>query len=429
MRFTKQAIDRLPIPEAMPGNKSRQVFYRDEGLLCFALRVTSSGTKSFIVEKRVNGRTRRITLGRYGDELTLEQARKQAHKLLGEIATGSDPVEEKRKNRAQSVTLSEVFEEYLTTRKDLKPRTVNDYRKHMAVIFHDWQNRPLATITKDMVAKRHGDAGERSKARANGAMRVLRALFNFAAGKYEDDNGRSLFPENPVKRLSKTRAWYRIPRKQTYIKPTDLAAWIEAVMRLPDVPDRDPGEGREIPRLRQGAIARDYLLLVLLTGLRRSEALELDWQSVDLKARTLTVRDTKNHEPHTLPLSDYLCDLLTRRKAESESGLVFSSADGVPFSNLRFALSRVIKQSGVRFSIHDLRRTFITIAESLDISAYALKRLLNHKMNNDVTAGYIIADVERLRKPMQAITDYILSAANVRPKAAIVEFKNDRASG
>ncbi len=57
----------------------------------------------------------------------------------------------------------------------------------------------------------------------------------------------------------------------------------------------------------------------------------------------------------------------------------------------------VIQNSGVRFMIHDLRRTFITIAESLDISAYALKRLLNHKMNNDVTAGHIIIDAERLR--------------------------------
>ncbi len=68
----------------------------------------------------------------------------------------------------------------------------------------------------------------------------------------------------------------------------------------------------------------------------------------------------------------------------------------------------VIKSSGVTFTIHDLRRTFITLAESLDISAYALKRLLNHKMNNDVTSGYLIMDVERLRKPMQQVTDYLL---------------------
>jgi hypothetical protein len=58
--------------------------------------------------------------------------------------------------------------------------------------------------------------------------------------------------------------------------------------------------------------------------------------------------------------------------------------------------------------MHDLRRTFITVAESLDISVYAVKRLVNHKMNNDVTAGYIVSDVERLRKPMQSIADNLL---------------------
>ncbi len=68
---------------------------------------------------------------------------------------------------------------------------------------------------------------------------------------------------------------------------------------------------------------------------------------------------------------------------------------------------------------HDLRRTFITVAESLDISAYAAKRLVNHKMSGDVTAGYIIADVELLRDPMQKITDHLLKcigAQNNRQK-------------
>jgi hypothetical protein len=71
-----------------------------------------------------------------------------------------------------------------------------------------------------------------------------------------------------------------------------------------------------------------------------------------------------------------------------------------------------------------LRRTFITIAESLDISAYALKRLLNHKMTNDVTAGYIVADVERLRKPMQLITDYILKCMEIKNSAEIIEIQS-----
>ena len=58
-------------------------------------------------------------------------------------------------------------------------------------------------------------------------------------------------------------------------------------------------------------------------------------------------------------------------------------------------------------------QTFITIAESLDIPGYALKRLMNHKDPNDVTAGYIISDVERLREPMQSITDFIRNQITV----------------
>ena len=88
-------------------------------------------------------------------------------------------------------------------------------------------------------------------------------------------------------------------------------------------------------------------------------------------------------------------------------------------------MERVIRSSGVHFILHDLRRTYITIAESLDISAYALKRLMNHKMSGDVTAGYIVADVERLRKPMEKIADYVLSVVDVHPKNKVVSLENE----
>ena len=77
----------------------------------------------------------------------------------------------------------------------------------------------------------------------------------------------------------------------------------------------------------------------------------------------------------------------------------------------------------VAFTVHDLRRTFITIAESLDIPAYALKRLLNHATGADVTAGYIVASTERLREPMQKITDYVLKAAGLKKSAEVIPFK------
>lgn len=80
----------------------------------------------------------------------------------------------------------------------------------------------------------------------------------------------------------------------------------------------------------------------------------------------------------------------------------------------RKQMTNVTKASGVRFTVHDLRRTFITIAESLDISAYALKRLMAHKMS------HVITDVERLRKPMQLITDYFLKCIGVIRSADII---------
>jgi len=133
-----------------------------------------------------------------------------------------------------------------------------------------------------------------------------------------------------------------------------------------------------------------------------------------LTAKILRIIDTKNNIPHTLPLTTYLRNLLQTRKALANSNFVFSapSATGHIMES-RKQIDKVVASSGIHFTVHDLRRTFITIAESLDIPAYALKRLLNHKMHNDVTAGYIVSDVERLRKPMQKITDFMLKRMGV----------------
>ena len=73
-------------------------------------------------------------------------------------------------------------------------------------------------------------------------------------------------------------------------------------------------------------------------------------------------------------------------------------------------MALVIERSGICYTLHDLRRSFITVAESLDIPPYAIKRLVNHKMSNDVTAGYIVSDLERLRRPAQSIADFLCRA-------------------
>lgn len=392
VRLTKSVIDKLE-----PTAGKDQSFYRDETLKGYALRITASGVKSFVVETRINGRVKRVTLGKYGN-VTAEEARKQAKVLLGSVARGDDPIAEKKTKKIHSMTLQQVLNDYFKARKDLKPRTLNDYQCVLHEVVPDWLDKPLVNITQDMIAKRHSTHGQaNSKARANNAMRVLRAIFNYAMYEYQDGNGHPIITINPVKYLSHTRAWYRVDRKQTVIKPHQLYDWYKAIIVLV-----------ETDNYRNALLWHDYFLLLLFTGMRKMEAASLCWENVDLKSKTITLQDTKNHEIHTLPMSDFVYKLMERRSCNKTSEFVFPAESKTGYIyEPRKAVNRVVELSSVPFTLHDLRRTFATTADSLDLPAYALERLLNHKMNNDVTAGYIMRDVERLRKPMQQITDFL----------------------
>jgi len=84
----------------------------------------------------------------------------------------------------------------------------------------------------------------------------------------------------------------------------------------------------------------------------------------------------------------------------------------------------VTEVSGVNFILHDLRRTFLTIADRVDTPAYVLKKLANHTVKNDVTAGYIVLDIERLRKYMQLISDCILGISGFTQEEKVVKMSS-----
>ncbi|MAS11172.1 integrase family protein [Salinisphaera sp.] len=402
MNLTKTAVERLDAPV------SNYALHWDDKLAGFGMRVTPAGVKSFIVQTRVDGRTKRSTIGKFG-VLTVEQARNQAKSLLGQVAVGTDPFAAQRRAEAESTTLEQALDAYIGANRQMKGSTRDDMRYVLTKESKDWLTKALVSIDRDSVRRRHVRIGKRAPALANKWARYLRAIFNFIATRHADNNGEPLIRNNPVDGLGK-KGWYRIERRTSLIKPHELRPWVASVRRLGDVPDREPGEGRLKPKLRHGGLARDYLLLVVLTGLRKMEALNLRWSDVDLVAGTLTVADTKAHRPHTLPLSKQLTKLLTQRRDQAKNERVFEDENG-RLTNLRYAIDRVRQEAGVKFTIHDLRRTFATIAESLDIPAYALKRLLNHSTSGDVTAGYLIVDTERLRAPMQKISDFILDSS------------------
>lgn len=231
-------------------------------------------------------------------------------------------------------------------------------------------------------------------------MRVLRLVFNHAVAVNPE------LGSNPVGRLSATKAWFKEERRTDLVRIGDLPTWYRAVEKLPN------------------PVQRDYLKLLLFTGLRRNEAACLTWDQVDLRARLLTLTENKASRTLQLPLSDYLLDLLVARRAIGLAGpWVFpANSRSGHIEEPRAALEVVAEACGIWVSVHGLRRTFITIAESCDLSAYALKALVNHSLGRDVTAGYIISGPERLRQPMQRVTgrlkDLIGMAGLMTPSTA-----------
>ena len=181
-------------------------------------------------------------------------------------------------------------------------------------------------------------------ATANGAMRAFRVLYNFASDRADHTNP---MPPNPV-RLRGT--WHEVPARTGRVSDNDLPAFYAGVMALRNV------------------VARDYLLLVLFTGLRRREASSLRWADVDLQTAVIRISAAvaKSGRPLDLPMSDYVRDLLIARRADGgNTDYVFPSiSKSGHLEEPKAFLTQIAKISGVRVTVHDLRRTFVSVAES-----------------------------------------------------------------
>lgn len=253
--------------------------------------------KTFIVYRRVKGIPTRLKLGSHPN-LTIEIARKMAQVELLKIAQGLDPQQARKEQKLRAITLNELFDDYLSIKKDLKPNAIQDYERAKSYAFSDWLAQPITNITERVVLDRHKMLGQRSQARANSSMQVLRALFNFAGARYKNDEGKRLFPENPVQILTLLKAWYKINRRTTIIKEHQLKDFVEAVQNIKD---------------SQYYNGRDYLLLLLFTGLRKDEVCSLRKENVDLKAKTITLPDPKNREQHIVPLNTVAQAIVAKR--------------------------------------------------------------------------------------------------------------------
>ncbi|NVJ67472.1 MAG: integrase family protein [Gammaproteobacteria bacterium] len=399
--FTKSNIESI----AAPKTKGRE-YYKDANTGFLKLAVTANGTKSFFVQKKVNGESKRVTLGRF-PELTIQNAKKLAAEKLNLMSLGINPLAKERDTRQRLISLKQVFTEYLEA-TSLKPNTISNYHTVLNKYFDDWKGKPLIEIKRGEVLQKFNEISESYPSSANKAFRVLRSLLNFAMGKYENSDGEPYITSNPVDKLKQLKAWHKESRRSSYINQSHLSLWFRTVLEY-----RDSNFDNE-------QLVADFLIVGIMTGLRRNELLGLKVDDISFTECSMCISDTKNSSTHKLPLTPLLESILRKRCDIAKFGYIFENPHTRKnVVDLRRLIGKVREDSGIEFTPHDLRRTFATYAGAAGISELTVKKLMNHKEKANVTMGYVVNSVDSLREPMLAINDYIFKFLSEAQRAVL----------
>jgi integrase len=320
---------------------------------------------TYVLKYRQFGRQRFVTIGPHGAPWTPELARKEAKRLLGQVAMGKDPAEEKAKARLQAAdTLRNIADQYLRDAKQrLKPRTYSEIERYLSA---NW--KPLHSMSVFQITRRHISARIADIALAHGAVSAARArtalssMFNWAIREGID------IAANPV--LGTNRPAQPGSRERV-LTDTEISAIWQAC--------GDDDYGR-------------IVRLLLLTAQRRDEVGSMQWAELDIFSGLWTVPSarTKNYREHSLPLVPVALSLLPYRQngrdflfghGPRRSGDPHRGFSG--WSKSKAALdARIAQISGAPLShwtVHDLRRSASTVmADRLGVLPHIVEEILNH---------------------------------------------------
>lgn len=185
MKLTKTIVEGLAQPT------KGQKFYWADDPKGFGVRVLASGVRSYVVQRMVNGKSVRFTIGQHG-VLTLAQAQERARKRLVEMVDGINPHDAKRAARAQTETLEELAADYCANKRTrhgpLRPASIGNINGYVNGIFKEWKTRQVGSITRADVVARYREASATAPANANQAFRILKALFNWYGIRMDTDD-------------------------------------------------------------------------------------------------------------------------------------------------------------------------------------------------------------------------------------------------
>lgn len=401
-KLTKRFVDSLSPQEA------DQVIF-DDLVPGFGVRVMPSGIRSYLVQYRnAQRRSRRLTIGKHGT-LTVDQARDRARKILEAVRDGRDPVAEKRAF-LEAPTVNELLDRYLAEHVNKRNRASTAAEVQRLVERHIrpklGTHKAAGVTARDVEALHQGMAG--TPRQANFVLAVCSKAFALAETWQERPVGSNpcrgieRYPEQHRERFLSGDELVRLG-DVLRLAVSDGLPWSDNLKPSKHLPK--PENRRSIyPRVTTAAIE-----LLLYTGCRLSEVLNLEWSRVDLTESLITLRETKAGRPQFVVVSAPARRVLGELSPSlnSTARWVLPSRDDTerPLSKTAIEqawqrLRHVAKLDDVH--LHDLRHTLGTYAGQTGANAFLVRDLLRHR-TLAMTGRY----VNRANDPIRTLSDQV----------------------
>jgi integrase len=365
-RLTDALVRKLPPPA-----KGNKITY-DSEVKGYGCRVTAAATKSLILNyrRKADGLERRHTIGSWPD-WSVGGGREEAKRLKRSIDGGGDPVGEDRAMR-DAPTVADLAERF--DREHIAKQAAPTQRDYRSILRNDilpaLGKRKIAVVDTADIERLHAAVSRRAPVRANRMLAVVGKMFTLAV-KWK------LRSDSPTRGVQKNREHQR----RRYLRPDELERLTKALAT-------DPNQD-----------VADALRLLLLTGARKGEVINAQWQEFDLTAGKWTKphASTKQRREHAVPLSAPARALLAARfqKRDPLSPWVFPGRNG-PRDDLK-AWPRICKAAGLSdLHIHDLRHCFASTLVSAGFGLPVIAQLLGHaQISTSSRYSHLYDSVER----------------------------------
>ena len=375
--FTKKTLSNIAAPE------TGRIYVHDGSEKGLSVYVTPNGAVTFFVRKRINGRDERIVIGRFPD-ISIEQARQKAMEIKSQVALGKDPSEDKKRLRAE-ITFGEMFQEYMERYSKKQKRSWKFDEREVNKFCSHWFTRKASHISRQEVQILHERVHDNNGLyQANRILERISAIYNRAIRWGWEGT-------NPARGVKK----FKEKSRDRFLKRDEMPRFFAALAE-------DENE-----------IAREFILLSLLTGARKANVLAMRWNEINFEMQEWRIPETKNGESHTVPLSDQAIEILERRRAATNSMFVFpSNGKTGHYADPKRAWERILKRANIAdLRIHDLRRTLGSWMAATGTTTAIIGKTLAHK-SVQATKIYERLDLDPVRASVNRATDAIMDSVN-----------------